>query len=564
MAYYVCSGAKMKCSMGSHGANLCVMHPVEPVRVEGNPIAAMLDYKPMLNIKPFGQCRSLANPVVAAATAANYGRLQPMPCVPNTTLPWIGAKMNVRIKGNPALLDTSKLMCMWAGIIEITNPGQKTMKEGCTPLNYYEGLIQSEEKAKDIKVAVGNAAESGKKVKALTVKDFAEILERIERKKNSYEAARYYAMYHVDYWRLTKLAKRYVDETDDAKKEDEKDNDPNLMPSRYMLLYGADDDKLRGLGNIDEHYDNFDGRQEHEICVANLRKALILLGHDISESGPFDEQLLWAFLLYLRRFGRADWNFVHEDNADAEKPLDDVADKYGLATWKCFYGDECGDGEGGVEHKKVMKKINSTYGDELLKEKGGIPHDYRSSLCYHYPWVPFSLTINRGEEEKTDKKDEDKKVRYKIYDGERDALIAEGTVVDDKIEDLFPDVEYPVVFVDDVRVWLTSQHLSTTLMSNESNEEEDSEPKIVDMYWSYGKGHIKIEEDFQSRYYDDLNLHVETNNYHDGDKIDVFLKNNSDFSLFGNRSELKLSGIVFDNTVVFENIFNVYTMTPNI
>jgi hypothetical protein len=52
-------------------------------------------------------------------------------------------------------------------------------------------------------------------------------------------------------------------------------------------------------------------------------------------------------LQYLRRFGRADRNFVDKDKADAEKPLDDVADRYGLATWKCFYGDECGDGDGG-------------------------------------------------------------------------------------------------------------------------------------------------------------------------------------------------------------------------
>jgi murein DD-endopeptidase MepM/ murein hydrolase activator NlpD len=53
------------------------------------------------------------------------------------------------------------------------------------------------------------------------------------------------AAYHVDYWNLTKLARRYVDETDEERKELERDNDPNLMPSRFMLLYGADDDKLR-------------------------------------------------------------------------------------------------------------------------------------------------------------------------------------------------------------------------------------------------------------------------------------------------------------------------------
>jgi len=534
------------------------MHPIKPARVEGNPIAAMLDHKSMMNVKPFGQCRSLANPVVAAATAANYGRLQPMPCIPNTVFPWIGAKMNVRIKGVPALLDTSKLMCMWAGMIEVTNPGQKTMKEGCTPLNYYAGLIQSEEKAKDIEVSVGKAVEPEEKVKTLTVKDFAEILERIERKKG-YESARYYAMYHVDYWKITKLARRYVNETDEAKKEEEMDNDPTLMPSRFMLLYGADDDNLNGQGHIDEHPDNFEGLPEHKITIANLRKALILLGLEVEETGPFDETLFWAFLHYLRRFARVDWNYITEDKADTEKPLDDVADRYGLATWKCFYGKECGDGEGGVDHKKVMNKINSTYGDELLKEKGGIPHDYRSCLCYHYPWVPFSLTINSGEKEKNEEKSKNKEVRYEVYDGNRYTLVAEGEVVNDKIEDLFPDIEDPVIFVDGVRIWLNT--VPSEAPFEKVVEEDDEKKEIKDLYWTYGEDHIKLEEDNKTRHYADLNLHVKTKNYADGETIEVTINNNNGQTLFGDAKELKLIGTVYDDNIVFEDVFNKYKLT---
>jgi hypothetical protein len=53
-----------------------------------------------------------------------------MPCVPNTTSPWLNGKMNVFVKGQPALMDNSKLFCAWGGIIEITDPGQSTVQTG--------------------------------------------------------------------------------------------------------------------------------------------------------------------------------------------------------------------------------------------------------------------------------------------------------------------------------------------------------------------------------------------------------------------------------------------------
>jgi len=380
--------------MGSKGSNLSVIHPVEPARVEGHPIAAMPDHKPIVNIKSFGQCKSLANPIVAAATAASNGKLQPMPCIPNTTVPWIGAKMSVRIKGNPAILDNSKLTCMWAGIIEVTNPGQKTMKEGGTPLNYYEELIKSEEKAKDVAVAAGNTAERVEKeeIKELTVKDFVEILEKIEAKQG-YEAARHYASNDIDYWKINALAMKYVKETDEEKKEKEKDNDPNLMPSRFMLLYGADDDELRKQGNIDDHPDNFEDQPEHKICVEMLRKGLILLGYNIEEKGPFDDLVYHAFLQYHWQHGRVKWDNVYECDDDHEKPLDRIADKYGVFTWKYFEEEH----EGEVDHDRIIEALSPEYGDELLAEKGADPQRYKPGVAYHYVWVPFHVTVELGE-----------------------------------------------------------------------------------------------------------------------------------------------------------------------
>ena len=124
MPNYVCKGAKLKCSMGSSQSDLNVIQPVGSVHLSNSPMATIMDYKPMVNIMPFGKCKSPANPVVAAATAANYGRLQEMPCIPNITTPWINGHTGFYLKGQPVLMDNGKCMCMWAGKIEIAKDGQ--------------------------------------------------------------------------------------------------------------------------------------------------------------------------------------------------------------------------------------------------------------------------------------------------------------------------------------------------------------------------------------------------------------------------------------------------------
>jgi hypothetical protein len=87
-------------------------------------MATIMDYKSMMNIQSFGQCKSLANPIVAAATAANYGVLREMPCIPNTVFPWLKGKMDVTIMGQAALMNDCKLFCAYAGVIEVADDGQ--------------------------------------------------------------------------------------------------------------------------------------------------------------------------------------------------------------------------------------------------------------------------------------------------------------------------------------------------------------------------------------------------------------------------------------------------------
>jgi hypothetical protein len=122
MGMEVCMGAMVQCSFGVAPSSLMVL-PAN--RVLGmTPCANIMDNKPMVNILPFGMCNSMANPMVAAATAAALGVLTPMPCIPVTAAPWVVGAPTVLIGNMPALNDSSKLMCNWGGIIQITNPGQ--------------------------------------------------------------------------------------------------------------------------------------------------------------------------------------------------------------------------------------------------------------------------------------------------------------------------------------------------------------------------------------------------------------------------------------------------------
>lgn len=116
----------MMCTFGMTPSALMVL-PKNRVMTSNMPAATIMDNIPLLNILPFGMCTSLANPTVAAATAAALGVLTPMPCIPVTTAPWIPGSPTVLIGNMPALNLTSKLMCNWGGVISIMTPSQFTV-----------------------------------------------------------------------------------------------------------------------------------------------------------------------------------------------------------------------------------------------------------------------------------------------------------------------------------------------------------------------------------------------------------------------------------------------------
>jgi len=126
MALQVCMGASMMCSFGAAPSTLVVLP--ENRTLTGTPAANIMDFKPIVNVPPFGVCSSLANPTVASATAAALGVLTPMPCVPVTTSPWAPGAPTVLIGNMPALDSSSQLICNWGGVIQIANPGQTTVE----------------------------------------------------------------------------------------------------------------------------------------------------------------------------------------------------------------------------------------------------------------------------------------------------------------------------------------------------------------------------------------------------------------------------------------------------
>jgi hypothetical protein len=125
MPLHVCNGATLQCTFGLAPSTLVVL-PINRVLTSNQPAANINDHIPMVNIMPFGMCTSLANPTVAAATAAAMGVLTPMPCIPVTPSPWVAGAPTVPLANIPSLDNISTLNCIWAGVITISNAGQTT------------------------------------------------------------------------------------------------------------------------------------------------------------------------------------------------------------------------------------------------------------------------------------------------------------------------------------------------------------------------------------------------------------------------------------------------------
>ncbi|OUN22076.1 DUF4280 domain-containing protein [Flavonifractor sp. An82] len=126
MAQPAVQTAVCKCSFGAAPAPLTVTSQMT-VAIGGMPAATILDGAGMVNVPTFGMCSNLGNPAVAAATAAAMGALTPAPCVP-ATVSWMPGCPTVLVCKRPLLNNSSKLMCAYGGVIQVSVTPAQTVK----------------------------------------------------------------------------------------------------------------------------------------------------------------------------------------------------------------------------------------------------------------------------------------------------------------------------------------------------------------------------------------------------------------------------------------------------
>ena len=115
MSNQVSTGATLACTFGAAPADF----NASSVDVAATtPAGGITDVSPE-SIPTFGMCTSLANPAVAAATAAAAGSLVPQPCVPELS-PWTPGSVRVTMNGINALNDTSQCACAYGGVITVS------------------------------------------------------------------------------------------------------------------------------------------------------------------------------------------------------------------------------------------------------------------------------------------------------------------------------------------------------------------------------------------------------------------------------------------------------------
>ena len=123
MANPVVQTAVCACSFGTVPSPLMVTSQ-QTVTMNKQLAATIMDNK----FTTFGMCSCPSNPAVAAATAAALGVLTPSACIPAILAPWAPGVPTVTVAGKLLLNNTSKLMCSYGGVIQVTTTPALTIQ----------------------------------------------------------------------------------------------------------------------------------------------------------------------------------------------------------------------------------------------------------------------------------------------------------------------------------------------------------------------------------------------------------------------------------------------------
>jgi hypothetical protein len=116
----------VSCSMAMPSVQVPLVTTPKSTEVNvDTPAASIEDHVPLTNIPSFGMCGTMANPAVAAATAAKSGAFTPAPCSPAVSTPWTPGATRVKVGGQPALHSGCQATCAWGGVITISSPGNE-------------------------------------------------------------------------------------------------------------------------------------------------------------------------------------------------------------------------------------------------------------------------------------------------------------------------------------------------------------------------------------------------------------------------------------------------------
>lgn len=302
-------------------------------------------------------------------------------------------------------------------------------------------------------------------VPPLTIKKLADKLVEIE-KKEGYQMA-LVAVECLNYQEVCKLAC-----------DKGKDNDPHLMPSRFMILYGATDEGLKKKKNLDKFPHELHDDIDEEMSVERLRYYLGLMGyyqgpwrhleedqdedddsdaeeHDISATLQGD--LFGALCNYIKE---AQEPFLKEVaggtyKAGADESFSELAGRYGIRNWRILW--EMNKGATGVTcdvikegaELKLPDSTKISIREWMLKNKWD--DQYLADKGYQYPAKVLSYTLMdiEGEVLKFEKAR-----AFQIYlKHPRIELLVEAELkAGDEVDFLIPDSP-------DLAVWLEGENL---------------------------------------------------------------------------------------------------------